>query len=164
VAEDVMPPRDVDRRSCEFAAEIGTAGPRGYLAPACRFENQLPDAAVAALSHHWPSYQELSQIKMVSAALVADWQPRLAVALAADRLDNPVLRLRNRSDFVPSAGHRNGERRAAVALVADSGEAVIMHTLLTPEEEEHAPVAWRTARRNVSKPGATVCAAALSRH
>lgn len=154
VAEDV----DVVTRAMlivvprEFAAEIETLLGRediSRLRLPSGFENQSPDAAVAALSHRLAVIpQELSQIKTNLAALAAEWQPRLAQwhACLRDRLEEfAILAHFGETDQTFVLFGWTPERevpRVRAALTADSGEAVIMQLLpLTSEEEERAPVA-----------------------
>jgi V/A-type H+-transporting ATPase subunit I len=136
----------------EFAAEIEALLGRediSRLRLPAGFENQPPDAAVAALSHRLAVIpQELSQIKMELAALAAEWQPRLAQwrACLRDRLEEfAILAHFGETDqtFVLFGWTPEREApRVRAMLAAGSGEGVIMQLLpLTPEEEEHAPVA-----------------------
>src|SRR5512139_851410 len=136
----------------EFAAEIETLLGRediSRLRLPSGFENQSPDAAVAALSHRLAVIpQDLSQIKTNLAALAAEWQPRLAQwqACLRDRLEEfAILAHFGETDqtFVLFGWTPEHEvPRVRAALAADSGEAVIMQLLpLTPAEEERVPVA-----------------------
>ncbi len=136
----------------EFAAEIETLLGRediSRLRLPAGFENQPPDAAVAALSHRLAVIpQELSQIKTDLAALAAEWQPRLARwhACLRERLEElAVLAHFGETDQTFVLFGWTPERevpRVRAALAANSGEAVIMQLLpLTPEEEERTPVA-----------------------
>ncbi len=113
------------------------------------FENQPPDAAVAALKHRLALIpQELSQIETELAVLAAEWQPRLAQwrACLREQLEEfAVLAHFGETDQTFVLFGWTPERevsRVRTALAADSGEAVIMQLLpLTPEEEERTPVA-----------------------
>jgi len=136
----------------EFATEIETLLGRediSRLRLPGGFENQPPDAAVAALSHRLAVIpQELSQIKTELATLAAEWQPRLVQwhACLRDRLEEfAVLAHFGETDqtFVLCGWTPEREMsRVRAALTADSGEAVIVQLLpLTPEEEARAPVA-----------------------
>src|SRR5512136_1316516 len=136
----------------EFAAEIETLLGRediSRLRLPSGFENQTPDAAVAALSHRLAVIpQELSQIKTDLAMLAAEWQPRLAQwhACLRDRLEEfAVLAHFGETDQTFVLFGWTPERevpRVRAALAADSGEAVIMLLLpLTRDEEDRAPIA-----------------------
>ena len=136
----------------EFATEIETLLGRediSRLRLPAGFENQPPDAAVAALGHRLAVIPlELSQIKTELAALSAEWQSRLVQwqACLRDRLEEfAVLAHFGETDQTFVLCGWTPEREMShvrATLTADSGEAVIVQLLpLTPEEEEHAPVA-----------------------
>jgi V/A-type H+-transporting ATPase subunit I len=135
----------------EFATEIETLLGRediSRLRLPAGFENQPPDAAVAALGHRLAVIPlELSQIKTELAALSAEWQSRLVQwqACLRDRLEEfAVLAHFGETDQTFVLFGWTPERevpRVRAALAADSGKAVFMQLLPLKPEEERAPVA-----------------------
>jgi V/A-type H+-transporting ATPase subunit I len=136
----------------EFAAEIETLLGRediSRLRLPSGFEHQSPDAAVAALSQRLAIIpQELSAIQTELTTLAAEWRPRLVQWRdhLRDRLEEfAVLAHFGETDQTFVLFGWTPERevpRVKAALTAGSGESVIVQLLpLTPEEEEHAPVA-----------------------
>jgi V/A-type H+/Na+-transporting ATPase subunit I len=136
----------------EFATEIETLLGRediSRLRLPGGFENQSPDAAVAALSQRLAVIpQELSAIKAELVTLAAEWQPRLTQwrARLRDRLEEfAVFAHFGETDQTFVLFGWTPERdvaRVRAALAADSGEAVIVQLLpLTPGDEQRVPVA-----------------------
>lgn len=113
------------------------------------FENQSPDAAVAALSQRLAAIpQELSETTAELAMLADEWRPCLAQwrARLRDRLEEfAVLTHFGETDQTFVLFGWAPERdvsRVRAALAADIGDAVMMQLLpLTREDEDRAPVA-----------------------
>jgi V/A-type H+-transporting ATPase subunit I len=113
------------------------------------FENQSPDAAVAALSQRLAAIPpELSEIRSALAALAGEWRPRLAHwrAHLRDRLEEfAVLTRFGETDQTFVLFGWTPERDVSsvrTALAAEVGEVVIMQSLpIAADDEQRVPVA-----------------------